>query len=237
MRNEELERLSELSINIDGYNTGINLKSEEKGYSILKRFLKGDNVLELGPAEGAMTANLVKDVKNLTAIEGSKPSAEKLKKKYPQVNVVNCLFEEFKPNEKYDFIILGHVLEHVENPTEVLKLARSWLSDKGTIFATVPNSNSIHRQAAVLMKLLETQKSMNITDIAFGHRRTYDLNEFEKDFLDAGFKIIQKGGYWLKPLSNKQIEDDWTDEMVDAFMQLGEDHPEIAAEIYIIAEK
>lgn len=44
------------------------------------------------------------------------------------------------------------------------------------------------------------------------------------------------GGYWLKPVSNGQIEENWTGKMVEAFMKLGERYPDIAAEIYIIAK-
>ena len=43
------------------------------------------------------------------------------------------------------------------------------------------------------------------------------------------------GGYWLKPLSNAQLDRDWTPEMLDAFMALGERYPDVAAEIYVVA--
>ena len=43
------------------------------------------------------------------------------------------------------------------------------------------------------------------------------------------------GGYWIKPLSNGQIEQNWTAEMLEAFMELGERYPDIAGEIYVVA--
>jgi hypothetical protein len=43
------------------------------------------------------------------------------------------------------------------------------------------------------------------------------------------------GGYWLKPLSNQQIEENWTPSMLDVFMRLGERYPDIAGEIYVVA--
>ena len=51
----------------------------------------------------------------------------------------------------------------------------------------------------------------------------------------VGLEIEAFGGYWLKPLSNGQIEQDWTPQMVEAFMKLGERYPDIAAEIYVVA--
>lgn len=48
---------------------------------------------------------------------------------------------------------------------------------------------------------------------------------------------MQAGGYWFKPLSDSQIEKDWTQELIQAFLMLGEEYPDIAGEIYLIAEK
>ena len=45
------------------------------------------------------------------------------------------------------------------------------------------------------------------------------------------------GGVFLKPLTNSQIEKWWTEEMMDAFYELGKEYPEIAAEIYAVCEK
>ena len=125
----------------------------------------------------------------------------------------------------------------MENPVQILKLCKEWLADGGRIISAVPNSNSIHRQAAVLMGLLNSTKQLNETDKSIGHRRVYDLETLKNDFLQSGLKIINSGGYWLKPLSNSQIECDWTNEMIDAFLKLGEKYPDIAGEIYIVATK
>jgi hypothetical protein len=85
------------------------------------------------------------------------------------------------------------------------------------------------------MGLLETEHSLNETDLHHGHRRVYDPESFRADFHSAGFKIEVFGGYWIKPLSNSQIEASWTPEMLEAFMQLGERYPDIAGEIYVVA--
>lgn len=85
------------------------------------------------------------------------------------------------------------------------------------------------------MGLLKTDKQLNETDIKNGHRRVYDFNSLKKDFIDAGLKIIANGGYWLKPESNNQINNYWNENMIDAFLKLGEMYPNIAGEIYIIA--
>jgi hypothetical protein len=70
-----------------------------------------------------------------------------------------------------------------------------------------------------------------------GHRRVFEPASFKAAFAEAGLAIEHFGGYWLKPVSNAQIEKTWTPEMLSAFMVLGEKYPEIAAEIYVVASK
>ena len=131
--------------------------------------------------------------------------------------------------------MLGHVLEHVAHPVEVLRKAGAWLAPGGVICCAVPNARSSPRQAAVLMGILETEHSLNPTDLHHGHRRVYDPETFRAEFRAAGLTVDVTGGYWLKLLSNSQMESAWTAEIIDAFMRLGERYPDIAAEIYAIA--
>ena len=50
----------------------------------------------------------------------------------------------FNPETKYDFITLGEVLEHVENPVNLLLAVAKLLSKDGKLFVTVPaNAPSI----------------------------------------------------------------------------------------------
>ena len=203
--------------------------------TIFSRFLQKGNVLELGPAEGLMTGYLLEYDPQLTVIEGSSVFAAQLKEKYPTVRVIQSLFEETEMEERFDFIVLGHVLEHVANPVLLLTQIKKWLAPGGKLLCAVPNAQSLHRQAAVEMGLLESIFSQSEKDIHHGHMRIYNPQTFKEDFLKAGYTIDTFGGYWLKPLSDKQLEESWTQEMLSAFLKLGESYPEIAAEIYIIA--
>src|SRR3546814_2364001 len=122
----------------------------------------------------------------------------------------------------FDNIILGHVLEHVQDPVDVLSQAREWLTPKtGRLFAAVPNARSLHRQAAVLMGLLPVEDALNESDLYQGHRRVYTPETFRNAFRTAGLEIEIFGGYWMKPISSGQIEKTWTPAMLAAFMTLG----------------
>ena len=230
---ENLERIAENSL----YAKGANVDTIKYSFEIFRRFLKDKSILEMGPAEGIMTDLLAQLNLELTCVDGSQRFCADLSRRHPNIEVVNSLFEEFRPDRKYDNIVLGHVLEHVEDPIEVLALVAGWLEPGGIVLSAVPNALSLHRQAAVLKGLLETEKSMSELDRHHGHYREIDPYEFRNCFKAAGFKVITHGGYWLKPVSNRQVEETWTSEMLEAFMRLGERYPDIAGEQYVIATR
>jgi 2-polyprenyl-3-methyl-5-hydroxy-6-metoxy-1,4-benzoquinol methylase len=204
-------------------------------FDIFKRAYTKGSILELGPAEGLMTKQLIKLTNNLTVVEGSKTFYDLLKKKYKKIDLVNCLFEDFTSHKKFDYIVLGHVLEHVENPVKVLKHIAQFLSPKGKLFTVVPNANSLHRQAAVLMKVIPSVQTFSQKDKHHGHLRIYTPESLASDCKKANLQIKSQGGYWLKTLPDSQIEKTQTPKQLRAFMELGEVYPAIAAEIYIWA--
>lgn len=217
------------------YGAGLNRNTIHHSFEIMKRFIRPGPILELGPAEGHMTDLLVGLGQPLTCVDGGKLFCDSIAARYPEVETVHSLFEEYVPPISFESIILGHVLEHVEDPVAILSLASRWLTPTGRIMAAVPNARSLHRQAAVLMGLLSFEEELNEADHHHGHRRVYTPETFRRDFTQAGLDIEVFGGYWLKPLSNAQLEATHTKEMIDAFMKLGERYPDISGEIYIIA--
>ena len=217
------------------YAAGVNADTVRYSFRIFERYLRGDSILEMGPAEGVMTALLAKTGKTLTVVEGSSAFCEALSARFPTAQVVQSLFEDFAPDRRFDNIVLGHVLEHVEDPIRIVRDAGTWLAPGGRILAAVPNSRSLHRQAAVLMGLLLAEDALNELDLHHGHRRVFNPESFRHCFIAAGLDVEIFGGYWLKPVSNRQIEHDWTPDMLAAYMRLGERYPDIAAEIYVIA--
>ena len=85
------------------------------------------------------------------------------------------------------------------------------------------------------MGMLGKPNDLNQRDLALGHRRIYTQETLRRDLASAELDVVEMGGVFLKPLSNKQIEDHWSDEMIEGFYALGKDFPQNAAEIYAIA--
>lgn len=236
MSSEESSRLKQIAEN-SLYSSGVMEKAIQYCAQVFLRHLLPGPTLELGPAEGLMTDELAPLVHPFTVVEGALEFCVAIRQRHPDIEVVHSLFEEYSPQVEFQNVILGHVLEHVREPQALLLRVKDWLAPGGRVLAAVPNSHSLHRQAATLMGLLPHEAALNERDIRHGHRRVYDPYSFRGEFSSVGLDIIVHGGYWLKPLANSQIEAHWSPEMIDAFFRLGEQYPDIAGEIYVVAER
>lgn len=234
-RANEYDRLAKIASD-SWYAKGVNTTTVAYSMRIFSRHWRPGSCLELGPAEGLATAALASHFADLTCVEGADTLAAALRERHPGVRVECAIFEDYQPGRTFDNIVLGHVLEHVEHPVEILSRVRSWLSPGGRVFALVPNARSLHRQMGVVMGLLDSEHSLNAVDLHHGHRRVYDPESLQRDFQAAGFRIEVFGGYWIKPVANSQLEANWSPEMIEAAMVVGERYPDIAAEIYLVAE-
>ena len=90
---EQLDKIASTSL----YATKANKMTIEYSYSIFERFFIPGNLLELGPAEGIMTELISGNglIDEITVIDGSQRFCEQLCKKLPNINVINCLFENY----------------------------------------------------------------------------------------------------------------------------------------------
>jgi len=202
-------------------------------YRTLRPHLRGPNGLELGTAEGEMTRLLLPNFESLTVVDGAGDLLARIPDT-PGTHKIRSLFEDFQPALRFDTIVMEHVLEHVEDPVALLRRATTWLTPLGHLLIGVPNANSIHRLAAVKMGLLSHPAQLNERDIQLGHRRVYTPETLCADIAAGGLRVAERGGVFLKPISNSQIETQWSDPMIDAFFQLGNEFPDIAAEIFAL---
>jgi len=234
MTSEEQQRLTAIASD-SRYAEGLNAASVAYSVRVFTRHWRPGSCLELGPAEGLATALLVSHFADLTCVDGAQSFCQALAERHQGIRVTCSLIEQYDPGRTFDNIVLGHVLEHVEDPVAVLTRAKGWLTPTGRIFASVPNARSLHRQMGVAMNLLPAEHSLNALDRHHGHRRVYDPESFRREFRAAGLAIEVFGGYWIKPAANAHLEAHWTREMIDAAMVVGERYPDIAGEIYVVA--
>jgi 2-polyprenyl-3-methyl-5-hydroxy-6-metoxy-1,4-benzoquinol methylase len=231
---KQQQKLDQISQWYSNRNWGFYTKLVYFDYLTLKPFLNNGSMLEVGSADGEMTKFLLPHFDKYTVVEGAKKYVDAVKKIDPKIKAVCSMIEDFETDERFDHIMFAHVLEHVVDPVKVLIKLKSLLTTKGQLYIIVPNANSLHRQAGVAMGLIDRPTSLNEADISVDHKRVYTPGLLAEHCQQAGLTITQEGGIFLKPLSNSQIQEQWTDSQIEAYYQLGKNYPEIASEIFAV---
>lgn len=198
--------------------------------------------LQLGYAEGVDTALIAPKIKRLDVVEGSRKFFEAGQAAAPaNVFFYHDLFESFLPKVgcPYDAVFAVYVLEHVQDPVLLLKLAKEALAPEGLLFVVVPNANALSRQLAVHMGLLPSLTSLTPRDIEHGHRRVYDFLSLKQDILAAGLCPIAQGGVMLKILADFQLDQLITlgilgQAQIDGLYSLGHQYPELCGSLYAV---
>jgi 2-polyprenyl-3-methyl-5-hydroxy-6-metoxy-1,4-benzoquinol methylase len=205
-------------------------------------FLKG-NCLELGSFKGYFTKRLVPFFQDITCVEASDEAIEIARNEFGHLKFINALFEEVALPEKYDNIILTHVLEHLDNPVAVMKrINDEWLSDNGRFFLVCPNANAPSRQIAVKMGLITHNAAITPAEKEHGHRITYSLDTLERDAKAAGLNVVHRSGIFFKALANFQWDrllntDIISPEYLEGCYELGHQYPDLCSSIFLMCEK
>ena len=207
-------------------------------------FFKEGNLLELGSFKGDFTRRLLAHFKDVTCVEASDQAVEIAKKEFVnKVNFINSLFETAKLPSKYNNIVLTHVLEHLDNPVDLLKrVNEEWLSDTGRFFLVCPNANAPSRQIAVKMGLISHNSAITLAEKEHGHRITYSLDTLERDAKAAGLKVIHRSGIFFKALANFQWDrllatDIISPQYLQGCFELGQLYPDLCSSIFLVCEK
>lgn len=138
---------------------------------------KNANILEIGCSTGYLLSVLKKDgYKNLLGIEPA-PKCKKIAKTKYGLDVKTVDLENFNPSEKFDFVILSMVLEHIVDLKECIQKIRNILNDGGFLYIGVPNAENF---------------CLNVVE-PFGEFSTEHINFFTESslyFLMRGFTNV-----------------------------------------------
>ncbi|MCS6917549.1 MAG: class I SAM-dependent methyltransferase [Chitinophagales bacterium] len=201
-------------------------------------------VLELGPASGQLTRLLSQRARRVVAVEGSSAFLEQARRcvgDCAHVQFELSYFEDFHTTERFDCIVLQHVLEHIREPEPVLRRLASFLLPDGLLAVSVPNAYALSRQLAVAMGLLPSVFALSENDRNHGHYRIYDWSALEHQLAAAGYVIIGRHGLYLKLLSDRQQEQMLQakimgEQQIKGLWTLADQYRDIAGGIMVIAK-
>ncbi|WP_428768086.1 class I SAM-dependent methyltransferase [Treponema sp. HNW] len=139
-------------------------------------------------------------------------NAENLKHEKELTNVIcyNDFFENIENKlleYKFDYIVCSSLLHEVEQPEELLKnIFNICVDDRTIVHINVPNVNSFHRLLAKESGLIKDEYDKSENNIHFQQHTNFDMNMLINMVESAGFKVINKGSYFIKPFTHAQMK-------------------------------
>lgn len=198
---------------------------------ILKVCGEGEQaLLELGVGHGYSSQRFSEFFAIHDVVDGSPAVIEQFRANFPdcKAKIHEAFFEKFNPETKYDCIVMGFVLEHVEDPELILRRFRQFLKPGGRCFVAVPNGETLHRRIGHAANLLSDFFALTAADLALGHRRVYSVDTLRSEMEKAGYVVERTEGIFLKPLTTAQLLSLHLDETITrAMCEVGIDYPEL----------
>jgi 2-polyprenyl-3-methyl-5-hydroxy-6-metoxy-1,4-benzoquinol methylase len=211
--------------------------------SFMPFFRKG-NALELGSYRGDFTRRLLQHFDRVTCVEASEEAIDIARKEFGgTVRFFHSTFEDVALPEKFDNIVLAHVLEHLDDPVGLLRRVNAeWLTDTGRLFLVCPNANAPSRQIAVRMGLIAHNSAVTPGEREHGHRITYSIDTLERDAVAAGLNVAYRSGVFFKALANFQWDrlletDIVSKEYLEGCYKLGQVYPDLCSSIFLMCQK
>jgi 2-polyprenyl-3-methyl-5-hydroxy-6-metoxy-1,4-benzoquinol methylase len=158
-RSEDLERTEE-----SDFWSKVKLK-------LIWDLVEGENVLDVGCGSGRLSKTLLNRGYSVVAIDNDWKAVEIAKKK--GVTAFLSDINVWKTDEKFDCIILGDVLEHIEDDKSAMRKVHGMLKPDGCIVVNVPSYRFLFGKH----------------DVALGHKRRYSDDELKAKLKASGFKI------------------------------------------------
>lgn len=192
------------------------------------------SLLELGLGHGITATTFNPHFERHVVIDASRAVIDNFRNRFPdsKIEVIESFFEEFDTDERFDVIVLGYILEHVDDPALILRRFKKFLAPQGRMFLTVPNAEVLNRRLGHMAGMLPDMTALSEHDHLLGHKRYYTVSTLKREIADAGYSIEHLEGIYLKPLTTSQMLSLNLDlKIIDALCQVAVDYPELSCGI------
>jgi 2-polyprenyl-3-methyl-5-hydroxy-6-metoxy-1,4-benzoquinol methylase len=200
-------------------------------YRIIENKNNAKSILELGLGHGYTAQIFSKYFSRHLILEGSHAVIDNFKKHNPDciAEIIETYFEKFETDERFDIIVMGFVLEHVDEPVQIMSHFKKYLAPNGKMFVSVPNAEALNRRLGYFAGLLPDLKLLSENDVISGHKRYYTVASLTEDIKCAGFEIEKIEGIYLKPFTTKQMLSlNFDSKIINALCMAGINYPELS---------
>lgn len=163
-----------------------------RNYYILKHFpvRQGETILEIGSGRGWFSLEMAKRGFDITAVDLSQKNLDIIKEKSNRIkthygSADNLPFIE----EKFDWIVLNEVLEHLEYPGHVIKHISKFLTPQGKLFISVPYKENIVQELCIHCHRMTPRSA---------HLHSFNKKSLKRLSAENGFFIINSFTYLHK---------------------------------------
>jgi 2-polyprenyl-3-methyl-5-hydroxy-6-metoxy-1,4-benzoquinol methylase len=170
---------------------------------------KHENILEIGCGLNPLYSH-IDGYKKYTIVEPGKDFTKALKgQESHNISVINGFIEdiyEILPKNEFDFIFLSGVLHQAPQPSTILKALKHLCKEDTVVHINIPNASSFHRLLALEMGYIDTIFEKSESNVRLQANWVFDKDSLYKLVQENGFEVADFGTYFLKILTNKQIE-------------------------------
>lgn len=193
----------------------------------LNAILPPGTVLDFGCGDGLLARALARYHRHIVAVDPHLENVTQARAftKGHDVDVYESALETFEPpgGQRFDAIVAAGALEEVDDRLAMLVRCTNWLTDNGVIIAIASSSGRGHTHTGVRA---QPGSQADSTD--------YTVDRLRADFQAAGLQVRTTGGIMFKSLPNSKMHE-LPPELVAAYSSLGNEVPDLAAELYVVA--
>jgi SAM-dependent methyltransferase len=163
---------------------GLRYRSDYLRFKSIQKYIRGATVLDIGSSEGYLHSLLKKNNpdKRIFSLDDSKNADYSMNLDRPR-----------KIKKKFDVVIAGEIIEHLESPIQFIRYCKNLLVPRGMLILTTPN-------AIGLQYLLNESWCVHYSDYR-GHTQSFTLPMLKRIITDEKFDIISSSyinAFWQR---------------------------------------
>ncbi len=155
--------------------------------------------LDVGCAGGDFGLQLKNERKaEVWGIEPMESPAQKAEKRLDKVLIGKCEEKILEvPDHYFDAIFFNDVLEHLENPYQLLNIVKNKLSPEGIVISSIPNMRYYKALTELLFKKDWKYKKSGVQD--FTHLRFFTGKSIKRMYQEQGYEVLLHKGINASP--------------------------------------